>query len=64
VNLFAAISAEDMRIAQIVTGATMAAFIGVGLAPGLRRHAGRVRGALVVVYLLICVGFVGFVLVR
>ena len=63
-NLFAAISVEDMRIAQIVTGAAMAAFIGVGLAPGLRRHSGTIRRALLVAYLLTCVGFVGFVLVR
>ena len=64
VSLFSAVSSADMRAAQIVTGATMAAFIGVGLAPGLREHARVIRGALLVIYLVACCVFVAYVLMR
>jgi hypothetical protein len=64
VSLFSAVSTADMQTARIVTGATMAAFIGVGMVPGLRQHAGRIRGILLVVYLLACGIFVGYVLMR
>ena len=63
-NLFASIPAEDMRAAQIVTGATMAAFIGVGLVPGLREHAVRIRAALLVAYLLAFGVLVGHVVMK
>ncbi len=53
-----------MQTARIVTGATMAAFIGVGMVPGLRQHAGRIRVALLVAYLLACGIFVGYALMR
>ena len=63
-GLFDSVSAEDMRAAQIVTGATLAAFIGVGLVPGLREHAVRIRAILLVVYLLAFGIVVGHVLAR
>ncbi len=63
-DLWSAVTAEDMRRAQIVTGATMAALIAVGDVPALRPHAGMLRGALFGLYLLTCVGYVGFVLMR
>jgi hypothetical protein len=53
-----------MQAAQIVTGAAMAAFIAIGLAPRLREHAGRIRGLLLAGYLLGCCLFVGYVLMR
>ncbi len=51
-------------MARIVTGATMAAFIGVRFAPGLREHAGAITLALLALYLLACGGFVAYVLLR
>jgi hypothetical protein len=64
VDLFGTVTSEEMRTARIVTGATMAAFIGVGFAPGLREHARAIRWALVVLYLLTCCAFVVYVLIR
>jgi hypothetical protein len=51
-------------MAQIVTGVTMAAFIRIGLTPGLRQHATALRGALLALYLLVCGVLVGHALVR
>jgi hypothetical protein len=64
VSLLDAVSGEQMRTARVVTGATMAAFIVVGLAPPLRPYARTIRLALVVAYLLGCAGFVAYVLLR
>ena len=63
-SLFSAVSGEDMRAAQIVTGAAMAAFIGVGLVPAFRPHAAMIRGVLLVLYLITCAAVVGYVLLR
>jgi hypothetical protein len=60
VNLFDAVSGEQMRTARIVTGATMAAFIAIGLAPPLRPYAGKLRLALLAMYLLACAAFVAY----
>jgi len=64
VSLFSAVSAEDMQAARIVTGLTMAAFIGIGFIRGLRERAALARGVLLAVYLLACAAFVGYVLLR
>ena len=63
-SLFDAVSSADMQTARVVTGATMAAFLVAGVVPGLREHAGRIRVALLVIYLLACGIFVGYVLMR
>ena len=63
-NLFSAVSAEEMQAARVVTGATMAAFIGVSLMPGMRQYARTIRWGLLGYYAVICVLFVGYVLVR
>ena len=63
-SLFSAVSSADMQTVRIVTGATMAALIGIGMVPGLRQHAGRIRAALLVLYVLACGVFVGYVLMR
>ena len=63
-SLLDSVSGEQMRAARIVTGATIAAFIAVSLAPPLRRYARRIRLALIVAYLLGCAGFVGYALLR
>ncbi len=63
-TLFNAVSADEVRLAQIVTGVTMAAFIFVGLTPGLRQHAGAIRGVLLALYLVVCGVLVSHALVR
>jgi hypothetical protein len=64
VGLFSAVSGDDVRAAQILTGVTMAAFIGVGLTPALHAYTRRIRFGLLVAYLLACGVFLGSVLVR
>jgi len=59
------VTPDEMHAAQILTGATMASWIAVGLIPGLRPHAGRIRLAVLAAYLLGCAGFiVWFLLLR
>lgn len=61
---FSVVSGEQMRQMQIITGVAMALFVGIGVVPGLRQHAGRIRLVLLVAYLVTCVGFVGWVLLQ
>lgn len=63
-SLFSSVSNEDMRAAQVVTGAVLAAFLTVGLVPALRPHATLIKGALLVLYLLACGVFVVTVMLR
>jgi hypothetical protein len=64
VTLLSAVPPEQMRQAQVVTGFAMAAFIGVGVIPGLRPYAWTIRLVLLVVYLIACGAFVALVLVK
>jgi hypothetical protein len=61
-SLFGAVSGEEIRAAQIVTGVTMAAFIAAGVVPGLRERAAAVRGALLALYLIACGAFLAYAL--
>jgi hypothetical protein len=61
VALFSTVSAEDMRSAQIITLATLALWIGVGVVPPLRPHARGIRIATLALYLVGCAGFVVYV---
>jgi hypothetical protein len=63
-SLFDTVSGTELQAARILTGATMVAFLGVGLVPALRAHAGRIRAALLVLYLLACAVFIVQVLAR
>ena len=63
-TLFAPISADEMQAAWIVTGVTMALFVGLWVVPGLREHAGRLRFYLLVFYLLAWGLFVAYVVLR
>ena len=63
-TLFSAVPPEQMRRAQIVTGFVLAAFIGVGVVPGLRPYAWTIRCVLLVVYLVVCAASVAWVLVK
>jgi hypothetical protein len=53
-----------MRAAQILTGATMAAWLACGVIPGVQPYATKLRTTLLGAYLLCCVGFIAFVLLR
>ncbi len=64
VSLFSAVSTQEMQTARIVTGATMAAFLLIGLVPGLRERGALLRGVLLVAYLLACAIFIGYVLTK
>lgn len=58
------VSADEVRAAQMVTTATFASFVTVGLIPGLRAYAGRIRAAIAVLYLATVVGFMVYLLIR
>ena len=53
-SLFSAVSGEEIRAAQIATGLTMAAFIAACVVPGVRQYAAKIRGALLILYLVAC----------
>jgi len=63
-NLFDAVSGEEVRVAQVVTGVAMAAFLAAGAVPGMREHARVIRGVVLGLYLAACGIFVGYVLLR
>ena len=63
-TLFSAVTADDMQTARIVTGLAMALFVATGVTPGLRQRAAAIRWALLAAYLVACVTFVGYVLLR
>ena len=63
-TLFGAVTAEDMQTARIVTGVAMALFVATGVTPGLRQHRAAIRWALLFAYLVACMAFVGYVLLR
>lgn len=61
---FRHVSAAEVRAAQTLTSATMASFILVGLVPRVRAHAGRIRMAIAIAYLVAVVAFMIYLLVR
>jgi len=64
VTLFGAVTGDQIRAAQIISGAAMALFIGIGVVPGLRQHAATIRLWLLAAYLLACAVFVAWLLTR
>lgn len=52
--MFGPVSAEDMRAAQIITGAAMALWLSIRFVPGLQRHATRAQIGVLVLYLIGC----------
>ena len=58
------VSGEDMRSAQMITGATLMLFIMVRFVPGLRPYAGRIRLAIAVAYFATAAGFMVYLQVR
>ncbi len=57
-------SGEEMRAARILTGATLSLFILVGVVPGLRSFATRIRIFITVLYLVAAAAFMLRLLVR
>jgi len=55
---------EEVRAAQILTGATMAAWLACGIIPGVQPYATKIRTALLAAYLLGCVAFIAYLLLR
>jgi len=53
-----------MRAAQILAGATMAAWLACGWIPGARPYAMRIRAWLLAAYLLGCAAFIAHALLR
>jgi len=62
--MFSAATADELRAAQIITGVTMVLFLMAGLIPGLGPYAGKIRAGVLTAYLLGCVAFVGYVLLK
>jgi hypothetical protein len=58
------VSGDDIRAAQMITGATFALFFMAGVVPGLRSHAGRIRLVIVVAFFAVAAGFMVYLLVR
>jgi hypothetical protein len=57
-------TAAQVRAAQILTGATMAAWLACGVIPGVQPYATKIRTVLLVAYLLGCAAFIAYVSVR
>jgi hypothetical protein len=55
---------EEVRAAQILTGATMAAWLACGVIPGVQPYTAQIRIVLLVAYLLCVTAFVAYVLLR
>jgi len=62
--VLAPVSAEAMRGAQMLTGATIAAWLACGWIPGVRPYATKIRAGLLAAYLLGCAAFIVQVLFR
>jgi hypothetical protein len=54
--VFSLVSAEEMRGAQLLTGATIAAWLACGVILGVRPYTTKIRAALLTAYLLGCAG--------
>jgi uncharacterized membrane protein len=61
---FMTVSGEEVRAAQMISGATMASFMLIGFVPGLKPHAGRIRVVIAVSYLIAVAAFMIYLLVR
>ncbi len=58
------VSDEDIRSAQMITGATFALFLMVGFVPGLQDYAARIRLAITVAYFAAAAGFMVYLMAR
>ena len=58
------VSAEQMRMAQIITGIVMAILIGVRFVPPLSKYAAVVCRTVVLLYLVGCLVFIFYAFIR
>ena len=58
------VSSADVRAAQILTGTTLSLFILVGVVPGLRGYATRIRIVITLLYFVAVAAFLVHLLVR
>ena len=58
------VSGDEVRAAQILTGAAMAIWLLVGVAPGLRRHGRAIRTFVLAAYLIGCLALVVWLALR
>ncbi|MBV9248327.1 MAG: hypothetical protein JO227_03640 [Acetobacteraceae bacterium] len=58
------VTPEEIRAAQVLTASALAAWLGAGIVPAFRPYATVIRAVVLAVYLLACVGFTVWVLVR
>ncbi len=58
------VGGEDIRAAQMITGATFALFLMVGYVPGLRAYAAQIRVAITVAYFVAAAGLMVYLMVR
>jgi hypothetical protein len=58
------VSGEDIRSAQMITGAAFALFLMVGFIPGLQPYSARIRLAIAVAYFAAAAGFMVYLMVR
>jgi hypothetical protein len=57
------LASEEVRAAQILTGATMAAWLACGVIPGVQPYAMKIRTVLLGAYLLGCAAFIAYLLI-
>lgn len=58
--IFRTVSEQEIRAAQVFTGASFALWMLVGFVPAVRRYAQAIRGVLLAAYLLGCAAFFAY----
>ena len=58
------VNGEDIRAAQMLTGATFVMFLMANVVPWLRPYAARIRLVVAVLYFVAAAGFMLYLLVR
>jgi hypothetical protein len=61
---FMTVSSADVQAARIITGTTFSLLILVGVVPGLRGYATRIRIVITVLYFVAAAGFMVHLLIR
>lgn len=62
--MFGSVTTGEFRAAQILTGATMAAWLASGWMPALQPYATKIRVVVLTAYLLCCAGFIVYLVAR
>lgn len=62
--MFGPVSGEDMRAAQVITGAAMALWLSIRYIPGLRQRAVQAQIGILVLYLIGCAAIFAHAMLR